>query len=316
MSSPGLVQQTLNRLVKMRKRKKYYGVIAPLVTPVTETGQIHANSVEKLVDAVIQAGNFPFILGTTGEIASNSFINREHLARLTAKHVNGRVTLYAGITDNCVDHTIETAKRYADLGINVFVVHLPYFFPLTKDLMLKYYLTIAEKSPVPIVIYNIMSITHMSIPVDVIETLSSHPNIVGLKDSERDYDRVEKLAALFKEREDFSLFIGWTNKSSQALLLGFDGIIPNTSNVTPALFQSLYESAFKGDEQQAMKYQDKAESLSKLVQNNKTMVRTIPELKAIMNHLGICTPYVLPPLVCLTQSENEELIRSFKTLEL
>ena len=302
--------------MKMRTRKTYYGVIAPMVTPLTETGQIHPGSVEKLIDFVIEAGNFPFILGTTGEIASNSFANREYLAKLTAQHVNGRKTLYAGITDNCIDHTIDTAKKYADWGINVFVVHLPYFFPLTSDLMLKYYETIAEKSPAPIVLYNIKSITHMSIPIDVIETLSSHPNIVGLKDSERDYERVEKLAELFKDREDFSLFIGWTNKSSQALLLGFDGIVPNTSNVTPALFQSLYESAFKGEEQQAVKFQDRAESLSQLVQNNKTMVRTIPELKAIMNHMGICTPYVLPPLVRLTEKENVALIKSYVDLGL
>lgn len=300
----------------MRKQKKYHGVIAPMVTPVDETGRIHASSVEKLVDYVIESGNFPFILGTTGEIASNSFVNRENLVKLTAKHVNGRTTLYAGITDNSLDHTVEAAKKYADWGINVFVVHLPYFFPLTKDLMLKHYETIAEKSPVPIVIYNIKSITHMSIPVEVIETLSTHPNIVALKDSERDYDRVQQLAALFEEREDFSLFIGWTNKSSQALLLGFDGIIPNTSNVTPSLFQALYESALKGDEQQAAMYQDKAESLSALVQNNKTMARTIPELKAIMSHLGICTPHVLPPLVPLTQEEHEELIKNYKSLDL
>ncbi|MCX6168477.1 MAG: dihydrodipicolinate synthase family protein [Ignavibacteriales bacterium] len=300
----------------MRKQKLYHGVIAPMVTPVTETGEIHAGSVEKLVDYVIQAGNFPFILGTTGEIASNSLANRDELVKLTAKFVNGRKILYAGITDNCIANTINTANKYADFGANAFVVHLPYFFPLTSDLMLKYYETIAENSPLPIVIYNITSITHMSIPIDVIEKLSTHPNIVGLKDSERDYDRVEKLAKLFKDREDFSLFIGWTNKSSQALLLGFDGIIPNTSNVTPALFQSLYESAFKGDEQEAMKFQDKAEGLSKLVQNNKTMVRTIPELKAIMNHLGICTPYVLPPLVHLTENENKELIKNYKNLGL
>jgi dihydrodipicolinate synthase/N-acetylneuraminate lyase len=300
----------------MKKLKKYYGVIAPMVTPVTESGQIHTGSVEKLVDFVINAGNFPFILGTTGEIASNSVTNRENLVKLTAKQVNGRKTLYAGITDNCIENTINAAKKYADWGINVFVVHLPYFFPLTDDLILKYYETIAEKSPLPIVIYNIKSVTHMSIPIDVIEKLSTHPNIVGLKDSERDYDRVEKLAKLFTDREDFSLFIGWTNKSSQALLLGFDGIIPNTSNVTPSLFQSLYESAVKGDEVQAMNYQDKAESLSKLVQNNKTMVRTVPELKAIMNHLGICTPYVLPPLVHLTENENEELIKIYKSLDL
>ena len=300
----------------MKKKKKYSGVIAPLVTPLNEKGEIHESSVEKLIYYVIKAGNFPFILGTTGEIASNSFFNREYLAKLAAKLVDGKTTLYAGITDNCIDNTINTAKKYADWGINVFVVHLPYFFPLTNDLMLKYYETIAENSPMPIVIYNIKSITHMTIPTDVIEKLSAHPNIVALKDSERDYERVKTLAEKYKERDDFSSFIGWTNKSSQALLLGFDGIIPNTTNVIPSLFQSLYEAAFSGDEKQAMMYQEKAETLSKLVQNNKTMVRTIPELKAILNYLNICTPYVKPPLVGLTGKENEELIKNYISLNL
>lgn len=300
----------------MKKRKKYSGVIAPLVTPLNDKGEIHDSSVEKLIDHVVNAGNFPFILGTTGEIASNSILNRERLVKLVVKLVNGKTTLYAGITDNCVKNTINTSKEYADLGVNTFVVHLPYFFPLTNDLMLKYYESIAENSPMPIIIYNIKSITHMSIPIEVIEKLSVHPNIVGLKDSERDYERVEKLAEKFKDREDFSLFIGWTNKSSEALLMGFDGIVPNTGNIVPGLFQSLYESAFSGYKEEAKKYQAKAELLSTLVQNNKTMVRTIPELKSIMHSLGICEPYVLPPLEPLTKSEQEVLIKEYKNLNL
>lgn len=300
----------------MKKLKKYQGVIAPLVTPVLESGKIDDGSVEKLLDFVQASKNFPFILGTTGEIASNSYSNREHLAQLAGKTISGKTTLYAGITDNCVENTINAAKKYADWGIDVFVVHLPFFFPLTNDLMLKYFETIAKYSPKPIMIYNIMSVTHMSVPIEVIDKLSHHPNIVGLKDSERDYERVEKLADKFKDREDFALFIGWTNKASQALLLGFDGIIPNTSNVTPGLFQSLFEAAINGNEKEAMEIQNRAEGLSQLVQNNKTMIRTIPELKGIMNHLNICKPYVLPPMVHLTDKENETLITAYNSLNL
>jgi 4-hydroxy-tetrahydrodipicolinate synthase len=298
----------------MKKLKKYHGVIAPLITPVSESGKIDVGSVEKLFDFVQASKNFPFILGTTGEIASNSYSNREHLAQLAGKIVSGKTTLYAGITDNCIENTINTAKKYSDWGIDVFVVHLPFFFQLTNDLMLKYFETIAKYSPKPIMIYNIMSITHMSIPIEVIEKLSHHPNIVGLKDSERDYERVEKLAEKFKDREDFALVIGWTNQASKALLLGFDGIIPNTTNVTPALFQSLYEAAINGDEKEALRFQNRAEGLSRLVQNNKIMIRTIPELKAILNHLNICKPYVLPPLVHLTDKENETLIKEYISL--
>ncbi len=300
----------------MKKQKKYHGVIVPMVTPVTESGKIDESSVDKLVDSVIRANGFPFILGTTGEIASNTYSNREHLAKHAASSVNGKKTLYAGITDNSIDKTIETGKKYFDYGVNAFVVHLPYFYPLTEDLMLKYYENLAEKLPAPVIIYNIFSVTHMSIPVNLIEKLSRHPNIAGLKDSERDFERVKKLAELFKDDENFSLFIGWTNKSSEALMMGFDGIVPNTANVVPDLFQSLYMAASAGNNEEAEKFQAKAELLSKLVQNNKTMARTIPELKTIMHSLGICEPSVLPPLEALTENEQEILINEYKKLNL
>ena len=300
----------------MKKQKKYHGVIVPMVTPVTESGKIDESSVEKLVDSVISSGGFPFILGTTGEIASNTYANREQLAKKTADSVSGRKTLYAGITDNSIDKTIETGKKYFDYGVNAFVVHLPYFYPLTEDLMLKYYQNLAEKLPAPIIIYNIFSVTHMSIPINVIEKLSLHPNIAGIKDSERDFERVKKLAELFKDDDNFSLFIGWTNKSSEALLMGFDGIVPNTGNIVPQLFQSLYKEASSDNKEEAEKYQAKAELLSNLVQTNKTMARTIPELKTIMHSLGICEPNVLPPLVPLTKSEQDVLIKEYKSLNL
>jgi 4-hydroxy-tetrahydrodipicolinate synthase len=297
-------------------KKKYSGVIAPLVTPVTETGQIDKGSVERLIDFVIDAKNYPFILGTTGEIASNSFSNREILAKIAVEKVNGRKTLFAGITDNCLENTINAAKKYADFGVDLFVAHLPYFFPLNNDLMLKYFENLADNSPRPLMIYNIVSITHTSIPVEVIEKLSYHSNIVGLKDSERDWERHQKMTDLFRDREDFVLFIGWTNKSSESILIGFDGIIPNTANVIPKLFHSLYEAANNGKIDEALNLQARAELLSELVQNNRTMARTIPELKVLMNHLDICKPYVLPPLETISEKEAERLIHNFKKLNL
>lgn len=300
----------------MRKQKKYHGVIIPMLTPILNSGKIDEESVQKMLNYFLQNDSFPFILGTTGEIASNSFENREIYVKIAVNHLNGRATLYAGISDNCINHSIEISKKYADLGVNVCVAHLPNFFPLTPELMLRHFETLADNSPVPIVIYNIQSITHMTIPVEIIEKLSRHENIVALKDSNRDWERFEKLIDLFKDRDDFSLFIGWTAKSAEALLNGFDGIVPNPGNVTPSLFQSIYLAALKGEREKAEKFQEKADKLIKLVQNNKTMTRTIPELKTLMAHLKICKPYVLPPLKTLEAEEAKILINEFISLDL
>jgi len=298
----------------MRKQKKYRGVIIPMLTPVLSSGKIDEESVQRMLDYFLQNDSFLFILGTTGEIASNSYENRERYVKITANCLDRRSTLYAGISDNCIYHSIEASKKYADLGVDVCVAHLPIFFPLTPDLMLTHFETLADNSPVPIIIYNIQSITHMTIPIEIIEKLSYHTNIVGLKDSSRDWERVEKLIALFKERDDFSLFIGWTAKSAEALLSGFDGIVPNPGNVTPAIFQALYKAAVNGEKEKASKLQEKVNTLIELVQKNKTMTRTVPELKVLMNHLNICKPYVLPPLKVLGDEDSKLLVQEFKKL--
>jgi 4-hydroxy-tetrahydrodipicolinate synthase len=300
----------------MKARKKYSGVVVPMVTPVLESGKIDTVSVEKIISMILDADCFPFLLGTTGEIAFNSFSNRENLIKTAASFVNGRKTLYAGITDSCMENTIEAGKKYFDLGVNLFVVHLPNFYPLSSDLMLKYYESLAEKLPAPLIIYNIYSVTHMSIPIDVIQKLSTHPKIAGIKDSERDFERAVKLSGLFKDAEDFSLFIGWTNKSSEALLLGYDGIIPNTGNIVPGLFHRLYEAAVKGNRDEANELQKRADSLSDLIQKDKAMSRMIPELKALMASKDICKPYVLPPLEHLSEEDTQILLEKYKILDL
>ena len=297
-------------------KKKYSGVVVPLLTPVDSEGNIDSHSVEKIIKYTVGAGNIPFVLGTTGEIFFNSPQNRLRLVADAVEYINNKTILYAGISDNCIDNSIESAKKYADIGVDVFVAHLPSFLPLTDDLMLKYFETLADKCPAPIMIYNILSITHMTIPIYILEKLSEHDNIVGLKDSDRDYKRLQKLAELFSEREDFSLFIGWTGKSVEALDMGFDGIIPNTANVVPNLFQSLYEAAVNGNIDLANEFQFKADELGKLLQANKTMTQTIPELKALMKHLNICQQFVLPPLEAISNKSAELLIQKFNKLDL
>ena len=92
--------------------------------------------------------------------------------------------------------------------------------------------------------------------------------------------------------------------------------LPNTANVIPKLFHSLYEAANNGKIDEALILQAKAEMLSELVQNNRTMTQTIPELKVLMSHLNICKPYVLPPLETISGKEAEMLIHNFNKLNL
>ncbi len=297
----------------MKAEKKYHGVVIPLVTPFDQNGRLDEGAIVKLVESIVVCGSFPFILGTTGESASIPFETKIQLAKRVADFLNDRTIIYAGISDNCLENSLNLANRFFDLGIHIFVAHLPSYFPLTKEMMLRYYEILAERCPGEIMIYNIKSTTHMSIPLELIQQLSHHPKIIGLKDSERDLERLKKLIEMFADRQEFSLFCGWTDKSAYVLQMGFDGIVPSTGNLIPKKFCDLYDAVVQRDYTRANDIQREIDPVASLHQKDLLGSEMVAALKVMMNQLGLCQPWVLPPLTRLNP-EREQQIKTEMTM--
>lgn len=293
----------------MTSFKKCRGVLSPMITPFGVNGQIDQEAVKRILDRLLENEIAPFILGTTGECASLSQDLKLTLTEAVVRCCAGRTRVYAGISDNCLSNSVELARRLFDAGVDCVVAHLPSYYPLREDAMLRYYEMLAEKIFGPLMIYNITITTHMSIPLSVIEKLSHHPNIVGMKDSERNNDRLKEAIALFAEREDFSHLTGCGALMGQALCLGSDGLVAGTANVAPELYQRMYQAARNNDQKQVCDIQCEVDQISKIYQENNILSESLAILKAMMNLLGYCEPFVLPPLRTL----DEEQIRQLKS---
>jgi len=291
----------------MAGAKKYNGVVIPMITPFTDVGEIDIPAAKRVVEHIVSGGASPFVLGTTGEAASVYQHDRGELVDATVKQTAGRTLTYAGIADNCVKTSIEAAKKYFDLGIDCVVANLPSYYPLRDYHMLKFYETLAENVPGPLMIYNITITTHMSIPLDVVEKLSRHPNIVGLKDSEKDEPRLEQAVQRWKDRADFSHFIGSAVFCAKGLLLGSDGIVPSTGNFVPKTYVDLYQAAVNGDAEKANRLQEFTNELGRIYQKDRVLSESLGALKVIMNELGLCGPAVLPPFIAPNDEEQADI---------
>ena len=298
----------------MNLSKKYHGVIIPMITPFLEDGAIDKASAVRISEFLLERNMSIFLLGTTGEALSMSLEMRFQYVRHIMEEIPKPGTVYVGISDHALDHSIEAAKRYHDVGSNVFVAHLPSYYPLTPEAMLVYYEKLADGIPGPMMLYNVPGTTKLSIPLDVIEKLSHHPNIIGLKDSERDLDRLQTLMDRFGDREDFVLMCGWTVKSTETLFMGFDGIVPSTGNVIPEKFDALYTAVRKGDEKRARDLQAFINPMALLHQKDRPVSWMIAGLKVMMDEIGLCAPWVRPPLLRLQPEEEKMLREGFRTL--
>ena len=287
--------------------KKYRGVVVPMVTPVTKEGSLDTEAVVRIIEFFAQAGVSPLLMGTTGE--GNSVSPKDGLlfVETAVKAAQRRITIYAGLTGNCFSEQLAQAEAYTKAGADVIVATLPTYYALTPEQMENYYRTLADSIKGPLMLYNILATTHMSIPVDVIRRLADHPNIVGLKDSERDLERMAQCIAIAKDRADFCYFCGWAAQSAHSLELGGDGIVPSTGNFVPEMFQQLYEAAIAGDMATANRLQDETNEIAKIYQKDRTLGQSLTALKVMMQTKGLCEPWMLMPLTRLSAEEEKAI---------
>lgn len=289
--------------------KKYKGVIIPMVTPLTKGLEIDENAVIKLCASFIDSNCAPFLLGTTGESVSIPEQKKRELVKFTVNAVNNKQKVYAGISGNCLEESIDSAKAFADLGVDAVVAHLPFYYPIGEKDMLMYFEEIANNVPCPLFLYNNPITTKYSIPIEVIEKLSYHSNIVGFKDSERGIERLDQALELWKNRDDFSYLLGWAAQSAYSLLNGADGIVPSTGNIIPEVYYKLYEKAISGIKDEAYELQEYTNKVSEIYQKDRNIRESIPALKVMLSVFNLSEPFVMPPMY-VTEQKEQEIIKN------
>ena len=296
---------------------KYRGVVVPMVTPVTQDGQLDVDAVKKIINFFAENEVSPLLMGTTGEGNSVSQADGQLFVETAVKARDNYLTshpspltsqlIYAGLTGNCFSEQVRQAEIYTALGADVIVATLPTYYALTPDQMYDYYKTLADCITGPLMLYNILATTHMSIPVDVIKRLADHPNIVGLKDSERDMERMAQCIEIAKGRDDFAYFCGWAAQSAHSLELGGNGIVPSTGNYVPEMFQQLFNAAVAGDMETANHLQEETNEIAKIYQKDRTLGQSLTALKVMMQTKGLCKPWMLMPLTRLSAEEEKAI---------
>ena len=265
---------------------------------------LDADAVRRLVDYVIKGGCQGIMLGgTTSEGPSMSVAMRVSIMEIAIAHTAGRATIFAGIGDTSYDHSLALADAAFALGADAVVAQLPSYYALGPTEMECYFRAVADRVTGPMYLYNIPQTTRMSVPLDVVERLSVHPRIVGIKDSEPDAVRQEQVVARFAERDDFAVFCGSIAFTAAAMRAGADGFVPGVANIAPRATREAMDRWFAGDAVGATQAFELVSSISKLYQKNRTLGESIAALKAGIEAMGLGSRYVLPPLRDCTEAD-------------
>ena len=275
--------------------KKYQGVVIPAITPLNADLSLDTAAVEKLFMFFRRHGAHPFILGTTGEFPSLPGDLKLQYIRLAGRLKASGDQLYIGISSNCLADSLEHARIALGEGADVLVCNLPSYYQLSETQILNYFETLAEKIAGPWMIYNIPSTTHHSIPLPLVDKLSHHPNIVGLKDSERNEERLVTALQMWSNRKDFSHLLGWSARSAFSLLHGGDGLVPSSGNLSPGVYTDMFKAMSAGDIDHLNRLQGLSDQLGNSYQGG-GLGSSLGALKALMQKEGLCQSHTMPPL--------------------
>ncbi len=297
------------------QKKKHSGIIVPMVTPFTANRELDETAVCRLIEHILKGGGDGiFVLGTTGEALSMPFSMRKQLVTLAKREVGEKGLLYSGIADNCLQHSLELAAHSYASGVDAVVAHPPFYYPIEESVLFEYYEELADRVESPLLIYNIPQTTNLSVPLEIVERLHQHPNIIGIKDSANNAERLSELITRLGGKDDFSILIGCTGLSEKVLNEGADGLVPSSANFDPLTCRQLTDCVMSGDKTGAAAAQIKMNQVVGVFQKERAIPQSLAALKTALNSLGLCEKKVLPPLVPLSDEDSRIVIGDIQNL--
>lgn len=283
------------------------GVIVPLVTPFNEDYSIDVSALEEHLDYLQKVGvHGIFINATTGEFTSLSKEERKFLAEKGRELVTSAFYLVGTASSNTFE-VIELTKHAQDIGADYAVIAPPYYCPLNEEALFRHYSMIAEKTDIPIILYNIPACAN-SLSVPLVKHLAlEYPSIAGIKATIDSVNYIRDIILDVKEeRKDFRVFTGLDQHLLNTLVLGGDGGIMACANFAPELHLRLYKAFNEKRFEEAFEYSRKLAKLSKVYDIASSFGSAI---KLAMRVRGFSIKPVLRPPYTMDGKEVEEKVR-------
>jgi 4-hydroxy-2-oxoglutarate aldolase len=277
------------------------GIYPPLTTPFINDEVSFDNLVLNLLRYENKLLSGYVLFGSNGESA---FLTRHEKLQIVAKvQEHTKRTLIASTGLDSIKETISLTNDAAERGANYALIITPSFFQseMKHRTFLNYYTKVADSVMIPVIIYNVPKFTNVNIETETIIELSSHPNIIGLKDSTENPSRISEISANIDS--EFKLIVGTASVLYNGLTSGAKAGILALANIAPDQCIQIYNLIREKNFEKALEIQNKMIPVNKAV----TSKFGVAGLKAAMDLLGYFGGSPRIPLEPLNEAQQIEL---------
>jgi 4-hydroxy-tetrahydrodipicolinate synthase len=284
------------------------GTGVALVTPFTAEGKVDEAGLLKLLAHTAPHIEYWVVHGTTGESVTTTAEEKAHILQLIKKNNPTQHPLVYGLGGNHTQHILEELKRIDFEGISAILSVSPYYNKPSQEGIYQHYITIADASPVPIILYNVPGRTSSNLSVQTILRLANHPNIIGIKEASGDF--MHALRIVKDKPKDFLLISGDDMLTVPMISYGAVGVISVLANAFPQKFGDMVRFALQGD------FQNASQLLYKFLEINEFMYTESNPVgvKQALASLNVCEAEVRLPLVKASDHLKQQIEHSLQSL--
>ncbi|WP_187994386.1 dihydrodipicolinate synthase family protein [Schaalia sp. JY-X159] len=289
------------------------GVIPPVVTPLTASGDFDYESFARNANRMIDAGvHGLFAMGSSGEVAFSTSERRDEVTSAAVEVAAGRVPVVVGVIDMQTTRVIEHAQRAQELGAAGIVATAPFYALGGEAEVERHFRVIADNIDLPLYAYDIPVCVHTKLGVNMLMRLGEEGVLAGIKDSSGDDVSFRILS--IKNRDagsPLALLTGHEVVVDGAYMSGADGSVPGLANIDPHGYVRQWDAYQRGDWDAVREEQDRLVRLmmiTQVVEGVAGFGAGVGAFKTALNLMGIFETNNMPePVTSLTGSNVEAI---------
>ncbi len=279
------------------------GCYTAIVTPFSENGTVNENALRSHIEFLIGKGVSGIVpCGTTGESATLSWEEHNHVVDVALEQAKGRIQVIAGAGSNNTAESLAAARHARERGADAILCITPYYNRPTKEGLYQHFKAIATQVDIPIVVYNVPSRTGVNIQPETLERLCEFRNIVAVKEACGNILQISEIHRRCGER--LTILSGDDPLTFPIMGCGGKGVISVVANIAPEKPIAMINAFFANNPQEALALHETLLPLSQAM-----FIETNPiPVKTAMNLLGMNAGPFRLPLVPMSERNKAELI--------
>jgi 4-hydroxy-tetrahydrodipicolinate synthase len=284
------------------------GTGVALVTPMDAAGKIDWPGLKKLIRHTAKV-DYLVVMGTTGESATLTSEEKIKVLEFVAANRPASMPIVFGLGGNNTAELIQKLEMVRGLPLSAIMSVSPYYNKPSQEGIFRHFSMIADKSPLPVILYNVPSRTGSNVTAETTIRLSAHENIIAIKEASGNLEQAIRIIS--ETPKKFKVICGEDMLTVPMMAVGASGVISVLANAFPGIFKKMTDAVLTGDYKTAARLQNSLIRINPLMYEEGNPCG----IKEVLEQMGVIKNHLRLPLVPVSDSLRSKINKALQEIK-